>query len=94
MSLLPSECDSIPIVDPNAVPANLVALQRLEPIPRRNREVAKSGGNIERLQFPLDASPQIAWDSPGCTSVPFTKQVGGRLIAERLDHVRFYMLHV
>jgi hypothetical protein len=49
MSLLPSERDAILIVDPNAVPSCLIALQRLESIAGRGREIFESGRDVERL---------------------------------------------
>jgi hypothetical protein len=37
------------VVDPNAVPPCLIALQRLEPITGRNREIFESRRDVERL---------------------------------------------
>lgn len=39
MSVLPPKRDSVPLVDPNAVPPGLIPLQELEPISCRNDEI-------------------------------------------------------
>jgi hypothetical protein len=91
MSLLPSERDAILIVDPNAVPARLVTLQRLQTVAGRNCQIVEPCRDVERLEFSLRDSPQFTRNSPGRARVSFAKQVGGRLIAKRLN--RFdYML--
>ena len=64
MSLLPSERDAILVVDPNAVPPCLIALQRLESITGRNREIFESRRDVERLELPLRDSPDLARDPP------------------------------
>ena len=93
MSLLPSERDAILVVDPNAVPPCLMALQRLESITGRNREIFESRRDVERFELPLRDSPDLARDPPRKTRNAFAKQVSRRFVAERLNQRSIYMLH-
>src|SRR5574342_22959 len=74
MSLLPTERDAILVIDPNTVPSRLIPLQRLQAIPRRNGEIVKSHGDIERLELPLRDAPDLAGDPPGRARVALAKQ--------------------
>jgi hypothetical protein len=82
MSLLPSERNAILVVDPNAVPPSLIALQRFKPITGRDREIFESRRDIKRLELPLRNSPDLATDPPRRTRIAFAKQVNRRLVAE------------
>ena len=82
------------IVDPNAVPACLIALQRLESITGRYREIVESRGDVERLELSLRDSPDLARNSARRSRVSFAKQVRRRLVAEKTGSQRsIYMLH-
>jgi hypothetical protein len=74
MSILPPERHSILLVDPNAVPTGLIALQPFETIPRRNDEIVEPAGGIEQFQFTLYDAPQLARDSSSCARVSLAKQ--------------------
>jgi hypothetical protein len=47
MAALPSERDTIVLVDAHAVAAGLVTFQLLQAITSRNREILELGGSVE-----------------------------------------------
>src|SRR5262249_17926994 len=94
MTLLPSERDAILIVDPNAVSARLVALQRLQTVAGRNYQILEPYGDVECLQFSLRDSPQFTRHSASGARVPFAEQVGRRLVRKRLDHIYLHATRI
>jgi hypothetical protein len=82
MPLLPAECDAVLVVNPDAVSARLVALQQLQPVARRNSEILEHRGYIQRLEFPLRHSPNLARNSSCGTGVSLAEQVSADLISE------------
>src|SRR5262245_21283643 len=64
MSLFPSECDAILVVNPNAVSSRLIALQRFESITGRNREIFESCRDVKRFELPLRDAPDLAGNPP------------------------------
>src|SRR5215213_6737328 len=86
MSLLPSERDAILVVDLNAVTTGLIALQRLEPITGRDREIVESHRDVERLELSLRDSPNLVGNPPRRARISFAKQVRRSLVAKGLDH--------
>ena len=62
ISVLPPKRDPILVVDSNAVPAGLVALQQFEPITGWDSEIVQPTRRVNQPQLPLDAAPQFARD--------------------------------
>ena len=81
------------VVYPDAVLPQPVFPQRLQPIPRRNGEIVQPHGDIERFELPLSHAPELTRDSPCQTRIALAKQVGRRLVSERLNHRAIYILH-
>jgi hypothetical protein len=50
MSLSPGKANSIIVIDPNAVLTCPVAAQRLQPVPRRNAEIAEYASAVQCRQ--------------------------------------------
>jgi hypothetical protein len=92
MSLLPPKRDAILIVHPEAVAACLVSLQLFQPVTRGDRKVSDPGCDVKRFQLPLHDPPNSPGDPASGARVPFAEQVSGRLVGERLDHGRDYIL--
>jgi hypothetical protein len=86
MSVLPPKRDPVLLVDPDAVPAGLVAFAQFEPITGWDSEIVQPTRRVNQSQLPLDAAPQFALDASSRAGVPFTKQIGCRLVIERLNH--------
>jgi len=82
MALLPSECDAILIVDPNAVPTGVISFQPLEPIAGRGGEILEPCRDVERLKFALRHTPELTRNPSSGVRVALAKQVNGRLISE------------
>jgi len=61
------------VVDSNAVPADLVALQQFQPITGWDSEIVQPTGSVNQSQLPLDAAPQFAWDASSGARVTFPK---------------------
>jgi hypothetical protein len=76
ISVLPPKRDPILVVDSNAVPAGLFALQQFEPITGWDSEIVQPTRRVNQSQLPLDAAPQFARDASSRAGVPFTKQIG------------------
>jgi hypothetical protein len=64
------------VVDSNAVPASLVALQQFEPITGWDSGILQLTRRVNQPQLPLDPAPQFARDASSWAGVPFTKQIG------------------
>jgi hypothetical protein len=96
MAVLPSERDPELVVHANAVPLGLLAFQVLEPIAGRNHEVVEPSRRIQELELPLYDTPERTRNTPGSPGVPFSEQVGGGFVQERLNHRRItcYMINV
>jgi hypothetical protein len=75
MAVLPPERHPVLIVDPNTVPSGLVSLQAFQPISGWNDEILQVGSCVDELELPLRASPELAWNTPGCPRVAFSEQV-------------------
>ncbi len=59
----------------------------LQPVPRRDSDVVQPRGDIERLELALDRPPDLDGHAPGDDpGVPLTKEIGGRLVWEGMDH--------
>src|ERR1700738_1717410 len=86
MSVLPSKRDAILLVHANTVTAGLIALQQLKTVAGRNDEIIEANGGVDQLQFPLDDSPQLTWDSPSGTSISFAEQIRRGLVSKRVNH--------
>jgi hypothetical protein len=86
MSVLPSKRDAILLVHANTVTAGLTALQQLKTVAGRNDEIIEANGGVDQLQFPLDDSPQLTWDSPSGTSISFAEQIRRGLVSKRVNH--------
>jgi cystathionine gamma-synthase len=56
------------------------------------REITGASRHVECLKLPLSDPPKHARDSSSGASIPFAKEIDGRLVAERLNHTN-YMLH-
>jgi hypothetical protein len=82
MSVLPPKRDPVLLVDPDAVPAGLVAFEQFEPITGWDSEIVQPTRRVNQSQLPLDAAPQFARDASSRAGVPFTKQIGCRLVSE------------
>jgi hypothetical protein len=82
MALLPAERDAILVVDPNAVPPDLVPFERLEPIAGRDGETLEPCRDIERLEFALRHAPELTRNPSSGARVAFAKQVNGCPIGE------------
>lgn len=79
----PHEADTPLVIDPDAVLPGSVALQRLEPVSRRNAEIVKHlrGSHLTKLPQCNRMNPRI--DRPHAFASP---QSLGVLVAERPDH--------
>jgi hypothetical protein len=86
MSVLPSKRDAILLVHANTVTAGLIALQQLKTVAGRNDEVIEANGGVDQFQFPLDDSPQLAWDSPSGTGISLAEQIRRGLVSKRVNH--------
>jgi hypothetical protein len=86
MSVLPSKRDAILLVHANTVTAALITLQQLKTVAGRNDEIIEANGGVDQLQFPLDDSPQLTWDSPSGTSISFAEQIRRGLVSKRVNH--------
>jgi hypothetical protein len=86
MSVLPPKRYSVLLIHPDAVAAGLVALHQFETIPSRHDEIIQATRRVNQLQLPLRYSPQLARNASRDARVPLPKQVGRRLIVERLNH--------
>jgi hypothetical protein len=82
MALLPSECDAILIIDPNAVPTGLVPFQQLKPIAGGDAEILEPGRDVERLEFALRHPPELTRNPSSGAPVALAKQVNGCLVPE------------
>jgi hypothetical protein len=82
MTVLPSQRDPVLLVDSDAVPAGLVALQQFEPIAGWHSEIVESTRCVNQSQLPLHAAPQFARDASSRARVPFTKQIRCRFVGE------------
>jgi hypothetical protein len=92
MSVLPSKRDAILLIHANTVTAGLIALQQLKTVAGRNDEIIEANGGVDQLQFPLDDSPQLPWNSPSGTSISFAEQIRRGLVSKRVNHA-WYILH-
>jgi len=86
MSVFPKKRDSVLIVDSDTETIRQLALQSLQSVARWHREVFELRGHIQHLQLAPHNGPQFARNTPGGSRVPFTKEVGSRLITEGLNH--------
>ena len=93
MTVLPAERDPTLVVHANAVPPSLLALQPLEPVAGRNKEVFEAPRSIEKLELPLNDSPKLTRNASGSLCVPISEQINGRFVQERLNHDTGYILH-
>ena len=80
------------LVDAYGVATGSIALQWLQAIASRNREILKPGSGVEQLQLPLRTSPEVTRDAPGETCIPVAEQIRRGLISERVNHT-LYILH-
>jgi len=92
MPLLPPERDAVLVIDSNAVAARLIASQPFQAVARGDGELNESRRAVQYLQFSLSASPERPGNSSSGAGVLFAKEIGGRLVTERLNHCN-YMLH-
>jgi len=86
MSVLPPERYPVLLVHPNAATSRLIALEQLKPISRGNGEIFDSRRCVDQPEFALNATPQLARDSPCRARVSFAKQIGRRVVRKRLNH--------
>jgi hypothetical protein len=93
MPFLPPKRHAVLIVDPQTVPATQIARQPFQSVPRWYDEISQAHGDVQCLQLSLDTSPERMRDPPGGSRVALSKEVGGRIVGEGLDHGRCYMLH-
>jgi hypothetical protein len=94
MSVLPPKRDWVLLDDSDAVPADLVALQQFEPTTGWHSEIVQPTRRVNQSQLPLDAAPQFARDASSRAGVPFTKQIGCRVVGERLNHTRLHTTRI
>jgi hypothetical protein len=93
MAVLPSERDTILLVDGYAVATGLIANQLFQAIASGNREILELGSSVEELQLPLRTSPKVMRDPPSGTGVSVAEQIRRGLISKRVNHV-IHLLHV
>jgi hypothetical protein len=65
MPLLPSERDTVLVIDPNAVAARLVTLQSFQTVARRYSEILQPCHHVERLELPLSRPPELTTSTNG-----------------------------
>lgn len=82
ISIFPQEADTPLIVDPDTVLTLSIAAQRLQAIPRRNRQVTKLGCGMDLRQLPLSDAHK-ALKTPHVLTVVHFLRVG---TPERFDH--------
>jgi hypothetical protein len=58
MALLPTETDTILLVDPNAVLAPTIAAQSFESVARLDRQMLKISNPVDLIQLPSSNWPQ------------------------------------
>ena len=79
----PTEADTIPVVDPDAVLPLPVGDERFEPVSGWHSQVLKSLGGIEMLELPPGDSPQLPGTRFPCGfRVPPVKHVFGSSVGE------------
>lgn len=86
MPLFPEKSDSVLIVDSDTETVRQLTLQSLQSIARWHREILELRGHVQHLQLAPHNGPQLARYTSGGSRVPFTKEVRGRLVTERLNH--------
>ena len=85
--LRPFEDDSELIVDPNAAEVFHLALEPLQPVPRRNPKVDDVMSRVNHVQLSMSRTPNLSWERPGGRSVLPIPDVLGRPAAECSDHL-------
>lgn len=87
MILMPEEADAPLVIDPNAVLPVAVALERLEMIAGRDKQVRQPGTGIEHSQLSASNAQYIRGEALGGLAQEHT---GGAFAAKALDHTVMY----
>ena len=66
----PAKADAPLVIDPDAVLALAITLERLKPIGWRNPQIVQGGGVVEHAQFATRHGLDIGRQPPGWRSVP------------------------
>src|SRR6266542_4437799 len=91
MSVLPAKTHAILLVDPNAVLPCPISAQPLEPVARRNAQLAQIAHPIQLRQFAADDRPQHFRARPACSPAGHSvEQVLGSSVGERFYHEAYY----
>jgi hypothetical protein len=69
MMSLPSERDSVLLVDANTVPTLPVASQGLKTIARYGNQVIEPLGAVKHRELATHDRPQLLWDSARCLAI-------------------------
>jgi hypothetical protein len=84
--VLPFENNSPLIVDPDGVVPLPFAPQRLQPIARRDVEIAQGGGIVQVEQLPSRDALQLGWEVSNLLRVDVVEEILGEPVAEALNH--------
>ena len=93
-SILPTETNSIPLVDANARLTLSITFQHLQFVARRHRKVIQIKRTIELIQFPLGDSPKALRTSLSSDRRrPSVVHIFGSFIPERFYHASRYTIY-
>jgi hypothetical protein len=82
ISLIKPEAQTPLVVDAYAELTSAVALEKLQPVVRRDPQVFQTGGSVEHLQLALDHAFEVG---PTCNA-PTPKKLGRVFASECFDH--------
>lgn len=84
--ILPTKDDSPLGIDPNAVGAAQVTLQRLKPVPGRPPEIVEFSGGVQEVELQEHLDHEHGRKATGARGLPTVKQILRGAIGERGDH--------
>lgn len=86
IAAVPAEDDAPLLIDPYAVEAFQVTLQRLQAIPARREHVLKTPGCVEHVEFSDRRPDDVGWEPPRLLALASMEEGFCRPVAEGDNH--------